>query len=405
MGRPSRRTVSLASASLLVTASTLAGVASGYSRHGWEPGSSQFAACFSHARNLEPHSPHQMFFEFRTGDLAWTSASRTAVVTGLKEWERVLNRDGSPGKQVVSMVETADPSKEPIAIKLKQFGAGEGVGGGTGRCATFQEGGRTFRGFINLNLQLRDLSDRLQGVATHEMGHVLGLAHTGKNDSLMDGSDSMPSMAHGGCFTSQETPDVQRRRRSLAHDDFAALVQRQGHGFSAHRDSSFEGGIENAWGIHNGNFERVAGAPGRVGDWHLKFIGTTPVDDKFNDPYIRQDVLVFTPPGQSRSYDAAARIRRESQGSGEVILKLWQRPYGAEEGTCKSVFPTGDWNLAIQRSVFPTDQFTFYETSNVELPFERVGVRMVLRSKLKEGPSGGQRSPTHVDDVRARWAG
>ncbi len=213
----------------------------------------------------------------------WSSAQKERVRAAFAAWEELDDLDGG------RMVDWQEQSGS-VEVHVQRYDFPTGVVG-EADCEA---------GYLRVDESLD--GDALQGVATHEAGHIMGLAHVSNEENLT--TTRHPTMSSGECSNAYSA------WQTLEHDDYGALTQRNGLnpdvGRRMHADPSFEESFSwtDYWDTANvDSVEQVAGANSPMGGYHLRFKGAEPLSGP--DPILRQDILVLRP----ATYDLAAWIR------------------------------------------------------------------------------------------------
>jgi hypothetical protein len=306
----------------------------------------------------------------------WSQAQKERVRAAFAEWETLDNLDGG---RIVDWVETSGS----VEVHVQRYDF-PGNKLGEADCEA---------GYLRLDTSLS--GDALEGVAAHEAGHITGLAHVSHEENLTTAAP--PTMTSGAC------PADPAALRTTEHDDYAALMQRNGQTAGAfrrmHADPSFEEAL--AWTdywetVDVASVEQIADANSPWGGYHLRFKGLEPLTGP--DPILRQDVLVLRP----GTYDMGAWVRRAPDAAGTVTLKLAQRPwtkFTGDSATC-DIGPSGDWLASITHTFTPTESWVFWQTDEYSASG---GPHLQIRvNVINELRNGSNRAYARVDVVAAR---
>lgn len=302
----------------------------------------------------------------------WKDRVRAAFA----EWETLDNLDGG---SIVDWVEQSGS----VEVHVQRYDFPPGTLGQADRAA----------GYLRVDESLG--GDQLQGVATHEAGHILGLAHVSYEENLT--TSAHPTMASGLCSSAHSA------WQTTEHDDYAGLMQRNGQNAGSfrrmHADPSFEETLDwtKYWNMTDvASVEQIADENSPWGGYHVRFKGFEPLSGP--DPILRQDVLVLHP----GTYDMGAWVRRAAGATGTVTLKLAQRPwtkFTGDPGTC-DIGPSGEWLTSITETFSPTESWAFWQTDEYSATGgPHLQIRVNVISELR---NGSNRAYTRVDVVAAR---
>lgn len=308
----------------------------------------------------------------------WTDSEKSTVRAGFDGWEVTYNYDGT---QLVSLSETSTGTIEVYFEKdfhnTSKYGEASCVGK-----------------YIKLNPDLRGNSSLLTTVARHEMGHILGLHHTGDDDSF--NGDNPPTMAT--CLSQSVAAT-----RKYAQDDAGAVLFRLS-GLNPEIIHANEGFEEDTkyWGKTGGAWSVVIG--GAVnGDKYLKY-------NPSSTSYYVYQTMNFAVSGSK--VDARVNQRRDaSTDTGTVMLsfEVRERTYGSNPqcswptGKDQNTVTLGTWSpgkstdwvaVASDWQSLTTPVFT------VDTSWDAVDIRVKFYSNVKT--SSGSWTYVRIDDLRAR---
>jgi hypothetical protein len=339
-----------------------------------------------------------VYFRFvDTPEHTWTAAERDSVSAALDAWEQVINRSGAP---IVDLRRgTGTPQ---IGIMIVDLGTPSGWNDCDGTA-----------GVILLDDYYVGRQARMNGVAVHEMGHVLGMRHVAWDENRVAYDDDFSTMISADCIPdSHDIADVERGLASLAPDDHAHLYGRQGAGGGLSADPSFEtpASVTTYFTVMNATYTR-ASSGSAFGSYHLRFTGNEPWVGG-NHPYVFQETFIggervgaeSRPAGSPGVLDAAAQIRKARSGDGgTVFVRLLRRPVDTPLKCRFSPVPNGAWSIVAESLVTPTTSWALYDTPDHDAGTTGAIFRVSVVNRLNY-PCGANvcRAEARVDDERVR---
>lgn len=141
----------------------------------------------------------------------WSTAQKDRVRAAFAEWESLDDLDGG---SIADWVEQSGT----VEVHVQRYDFPTGILG-EADCEA---------GYLRVDGSLS--GDALQGVATHEAGHIMGLAHVSHEEDLT--TSAHPTMSSGECSSAHPA------WQTVEHDDYAALMQRNGQNAGAFRRMS-----------------------------------------------------------------------------------------------------------------------------------------------------------------------
>ena len=185
-----------------------------------------------------------VYVRFVTGSHTWRPEEKNAVLAGFEMWEQLKAADGTYHVNVVESG-TTPPSGWLWDVSWYTF-TDENPPSARASCG---EGWIRFNA-TSLKLTPSGVDANLDDIAAHEMGHALGLRHTGTLDSTLDPNNGNGVMT--GAYP-----------RSFVSDDFGQLTHfhDQSLGFAANANPGFEqtpagtGSLPRFWHSQGGTFQ------------------------------------------------------------------------------------------------------------------------------------------------------
>lgn len=314
----------------------------------------------------------------------WTAARKDAVRAGFNQWENVVN---STGTKRAKLTEVSQAQSSGINITVK-FANLPGLYG-QATCST-----------VEFHSGYKDNTGILRATAAHEVGHVLKLGHSHKNDS-----PAIPTMAT--CLANSD----QHVKGTIESDDHAALMQKKGSVNTFQGNESFENGLQ-FWSKTDTTWWEVLNSPSPAAPYGSKVLrfrrsAGGPADDK---GVVKQNVRL----SKVGSFNGAAYIRKGGSAvSGRVIISTPWKPVAFKvNDECPVVqqVAAGDWMAGQSVSVAPTTSYAQYSTNNVnpacgtQLNCQggSMGAEVTIKIRNALTDSTSEPPPAFVDVVRAR---
>lgn len=243
----------------------------------------------------------------------WPSSARTAVRTGILQWNGALDYTGQP-------LVTVREDSVPAPTEVSRADMGPGILG-RANCV-----------FNTVQISSRSeyqSSALLTTIGRHEFGHILALHHTGKSDSF--NGDNPPTMAT--CLTLDEFESATNK----SQDDIGSLTFSHSHIEDSPMMANF--GLEQGFSY----FGKTAGtvtyltADGATGPGHVRFKPTNPGTD-----YVYQTMAWADAPSK-RLVGVINHKTNTLTDDGTVKVELWARSvtYGTSSSCDLANWPNG----------------------------------------------------------------
>jgi len=330
----------------------------------------------------------------------WTTATKNNVAAGVEAWN---SPDNVSGGQYVNIVEAVSEQSADILITID---ATLGLGG-AGLCAD---------GELRLGSQVfQQVGAYQQFVSRHEMGHIIGLRHTGRYDDFTLGAGDPDTIAT--MWTTCDSNELDGAGSLLYQDDEAQLVYRWNvqNPPPLQPNTSFENNTpDQYWGKTGGTLV-VEYSGSSNGSNHVRWKSTRDSDYMFlttnwvTGGAFDQDVA---------EVDAKGQFKRFSSGdTGDINLQVWTRlrEYADAEPPCEDEKWASGLN---QNSDFSATSFVkrvkkrsgisgfaswgSITTGDYEVPSSWDGTDVQIRLKSEVLASGGARQYIRLDHVRIR---
>jgi hypothetical protein len=335
----------------------------------------------------------------------WTPERKQIVGAALGQWEASDDWDGG---KVIDMVETTGTDWD---IRVRWVDTPGGTSAyGFGNC---EEPGVSPQRVVDLNNDLQDgSSELLTQVARHEMGHVLGLRHTGRYDDFTYGWAEQPgTIATMTCYNADWTSYY-----FYGQDDAGQLSHRL-DGLSPkpiHPNGSFENASPlEYWGKTGGTWSALSSGSAD-GTWHVRWKS----DNNNQYLYLTENFAIggdiYATYGQGKA-DARANVKKYSPTDiGGVALEMWvqRREYGSNP-SC--YWPTGldqnttslsnGWVLAETTYFVGTPQdwnYTSFTTATHGFTDVWDAADIQIRVRSSALTASMERAYVRIDNTRAR---
>lgn len=307
----------------------------------------------------------------------WTQAEIDNVVTAFNFWRVPRDYDNTM---------TVEPTRASGGLNVRWSHA-------PGGSSTTNGHYNCILGIIEINTKFRNDPVFARTVARHEMGHVLGLNHTGDHDSY--GNDNPGTM----------TTCIGNAVRQWSREDRAAIAHFHTSLQPTHVSANvgFERQLED-WGVTGAN-ATISTSGSANGTRHVRFTPTN------SSSAIWQTVRLHLG-GDSRSFDTSTNLRQigtGTQGDVRVLLVTRNITYSSGGSSC-SYYGGKDLNGSFTagtphvRSTLIAAIGTTWGTFRPPLPYQTPGPDAIdLEVRLQSTRSGpGGYATIAIDDMRVR---
>lgn len=312
----------------------------------------------------------------------WTSSQLDEIRDGFGDWRAPRDWDGD---RVIKQMDEVSSNG-----KVKVVGVSPGYFGDPSQLGSASCGDPS-----TILLRYDQSGNALEHLARHEMGHALGMHHTGSTDSFGGPMETMAT-----CISFGST--------SLSQDDDGHVVYHHGdlNPETIHANAGFETGTS-WWGTSSVSSFYTSTYQPEDGSAAGRF---RPSSD---DGYIYQSMNFAA--AQGRKVDARTNIRKVSSQStyGRVRLELLVRHVVYGTGECADEFVTGKdqnvrsswttWWIARAADRYPTASWAILDTTAYTLPtsYDATDLRVRVKSSVRYS-STSSLATIAVDTTRAR---